>query len=82
VDERGQVVLKPDGKPKAIPVDAEPSEKGNVQLAARGTGIVARVLGNDQAKKVRDAAWALGGKHALRLSHFATCKHADEWRKP
>jgi hypothetical protein len=81
VDERGEVVLKADGNPKAIPVDAEPSEKGNVQLAARGTGIVARVLGNEQAKQVRDAAWALGGKHTLRLAHFASCPQAGEWRR-
>jgi hypothetical protein len=80
VDERGEVVKKPDGAPKAIPVDATPTEKGNVQLYARGTGIVARVLGVEQAKQIRDAAWALGGKHTLRVSHFATCKQAEEWR--
>jgi hypothetical protein len=81
VDEAGAVVLKPDGRPKAIPVDAQPTEKGNVQLYARKTGIVARVFGNDQAQQIRDAAWALGGKHSLRMAHHATCPQADQWRR-
>lgn len=81
VDERGEIVRKDGGRPKAIPVDFAPSEKGNVQLYDRGGAIVARVLGPGRAQQIRDAAWALNGVHSLRLAHFATCPNADQWRK-
>jgi hypothetical protein len=70
-----------DATGKSMPVDAEPSENGNVQLYDRGGSIVARVLGAERAQRIRDAAWALNGTHTLRTSHFATCAQADQWRK-
>ena len=81
LDEKGQIVKKPDGKPRVIPVDFAPSEKGNVALARRGTAVVARVLGAERAQQIRDAAWALQGTHSLRTSHFATCPNAADHRR-
>lgn len=65
---------------KSMPVDAEPSEKGNVQLYDRGGSVIARVLGAEDAQRTRDTAWALSGTHTLRTSHFATCRDAGSWR--
>jgi hypothetical protein len=80
VDEDGELVRKDDGRPKAIPVDFVPTEKGNVQLFDRGGSVVARVLGPEEAREVHDTTWALTGKHVLRLPHFATCRDAANWR--
>lgn len=57
---------------KAMPVDAEPVEDGNVELASTNghRGPVATVLTGPSL---------LGGP--LRKSHFATCKDADTWRQ-
>lgn len=81
IDEKGEVQRKPDGKPRVMPVDFAPSEKGTVALARRGATVVARVLGAEQAQKIRDTAWALKGTHTLRTAHFATCPQADSWRR-
>jgi hypothetical protein len=81
IDEKGEIQRKPDGKPRVVPVDFAPSEKGNIALARRGNAVVARVLGAERAKQIRDAAWALQGTHTLRTPHFATCPNADQWRK-
>ncbi len=81
IDESGAIVRRPDGRPKAIPIDFAPSEKGNVQVYDRGGSIVARVLGPETAREIRDAAWALKGAHTLRTPHFATCPQAKDWRR-
>ncbi len=64
----------------SMPVDAEPSGAGNIQLVDRRGKIVAQMLGGS-AKNIRDAAWALTGKHTLRTSHFATCPNAAAHRR-
>lgn len=74
LDERGAVTRRPDGTPKAIPVDFAPVENGNVQVFDRDGAIVARVLSRPEVA-------ALPAGTRLRVSHFATCKQADEWRK-
>ncbi|GIF08688.1 hypothetical protein [Actinoplanes siamensis] len=58
---------------KAMPVDAEPTEDGNVELAERPglfVGPVATVLTGPSL---------LGGP--LREAHFTTCPDADRWRR-
>ncbi len=54
-------------KGKAMPVDAEPSENGNVMLVG------------DVAKYVKPGETLPG--IALHLSHFATCPNAAHHRK-
>lgn len=56
---------------KLMPVDAEPTADGNVELAvgALGRGVVATVLTGPSLMST-----------PLRTSHFATCPQADEWR--
>lgn len=56
---------------KAMPVDAEPSEDGTVELAQDVHGrAVATVLTGPSL---------LGGP--LHTSHFARCPEADRWRQ-
>jgi hypothetical protein len=69
-----------DATGRSMPVDAEPCDRGNVQLVDRGGSVVAKVLGPEEARRVRDATWALTGKHVLRVSHFVTCAQAASWR--
>lgn len=57
-------------KGKAMLVDAEPSDDGNVELALRDGRAVATVLTGPSL---------LEGP--LRTSHFATCPQADQWRQ-
>jgi hypothetical protein len=71
---------KNDATGRSMPVDAEPSEKGNVQLVDRGGSVIAKVLGPEEARQVRDSNWALRGVHVLRMPHFATCAQASSWR--
>lgn len=67
---------------KAMPVDAEPSPTGNVQLFRRPNGeVYAKVLGPEAAQNVRAAAEVLKAAHTLRTSHFATCANAAQHRK-
>lgn len=63
------------GTRKPMPVDAEPSSRGNVSRydAADGPRLV--VLNATKASAMRAAG------QSLYLSHFATCPHADRWRK-
>lgn len=68
----GDLEKKPNGRPKAIPVDATPSDRGNVVLFDRGGSVVARVLGRGEQPPP-------GAK--LRMPHFATCPQAKAWRK-
>lgn len=58
-----------------MPVDAEPSPDGDIRLADRShlhRKPLAEVLSVTQQ-------FGLGN---LRTSHFATCPHADQWRRP
>jgi len=57
---------------RAMPIDAEPSDDGNVALvwSERLNRIVCHV--------VADRA---GFGHPLRTSHFATCPDADRFRR-
>nr|MDT0658065.1 hypothetical protein [Micromonospora sp. DSM 115978] len=56
---------------KPMPVNAEPSKDGTVQLIKRdGEAPIARVL------KVAQRF----GRKDLRLSHFADCPDAPQWR--
>ena len=58
---------------KAMPIDAEPTQNGNIQLRVPVTG------GAPTAYVLNTAAQF--GKTDLRTSHFATCEHAAQWRK-
>ncbi len=73
LDERGAVSRRPDGRPKAIPVDFAPVENGNVQVFDREGAIVARVLSRGEVA-------ALPAETKLRVSHFSSCPQADKWR--
>jgi hypothetical protein len=57
---------------KTMPVDAEPTEEGNVELApgSLGRGVVATVL-------TGPALFA----GPLRTAHFVSCPDAGEWRR-
>jgi hypothetical protein len=58
---------------RKMPVDAEPSPNGNVELRTVG-GVVLATVG--------DAVLSLPGMAGtMHMSHFATCPHASEWRK-
>lgn len=58
---------------KSMPVDAEPVDDGNVELAYNGSLAVPPVA------SVLTGPSLLGGP--LRKSHFATCPDAEEWRR-
>jgi hypothetical protein len=54
---------------RAMPVDADPVDGGNIELSWQGHRVVATVT----------TAPTLFGP-ALRTSHFMTCPDADKWR--
>ncbi|MEU5939392.1 hypothetical protein ABZ807_09395 [Micromonospora sp. NPDC047548] len=57
---------------KDMPVDAQPSDKGNVALSVDDKGRVrARVV----------PAHLAFGRKDLRLSHFVGCPDAPKWRR-
>jgi hypothetical protein len=58
------------GKSKAMPIDAEPSADGNINIS-NGT---AHVLGKDENLLLPGIP--------LYKSHFATCPNAKQHRKP
>jgi hypothetical protein len=53
---------------KAIPIDAEPVDNGNIRLGRDDDGLVAIYAGE--------------GPGTRYVSHFATCPDRDGWRKP
>jgi hypothetical protein len=59
------------GTGAAMPVDVEPVANGNIQLHRNGERILAVYLTGDLTK--------VPGPR--RVSHFATCKDAKNWRK-
>lgn len=63
------------GRAKRMPVDAAPVDGGSIQLVDHGPGLApeARVL---------TVAQQFGKKGTLHRSHFVTCPHASEWRRP
>lgn len=61
---------------KAMPVNAEPSAKGNVELVGEAGGIIrATVLAGPTLFDDPE------GHPARHLSHFVTCPDAGEWRR-
>lgn len=66
------VIWATTGQGKAMPVDAEPTEEGNVELTPGS-------LGRGPAATVLTGPALFSGP--LRTSHFATCEQADEWRR-
>ena len=67
---------------KAIPLDPEPVEGGNITLHRRRVGIpVAVVLGRKQLDSLRGQAVRFGPPLVLYQSHFASCPFADEFRR-
>jgi hypothetical protein len=67
-----QVIWATTDKGKAMPVDAEPAEKGNVALSTNDKGrVIARVVPPHLAF----------GRKDLRLSHFVRCPQARQWRQ-
>lgn len=60
---------------RTIPLDAEPSPKGNVQIGVVGGEVLAIVVNAEDA-----AACQIQGM-PLYLSHFATCPNASDHRK-
>lgn len=55
---------------RAMPVDAEPSEHGNVELRSRAADPLAVVVSKERR----------AGRTDLRTSHFTTCPQRDRWR--
>lgn len=59
---------------KAMPVDAEPVDDGNVELVLNGSLAVSPVaIVHGQRSMLYDGP--------LRKSHFATCPDHDRWRR-
>lgn len=63
------------GQKVKMPVDAEPSNKGNMLLSIQRGAYYAGVLGRNQAAGARDNGVE------LHQAHFATCTQADRFRK-
>lgn len=66
---------KHQGQPVRMPVDAEPSERGNVFLSLENGKYYAGVIHRNQAAGMRDAG------QELHMPHFATCTQADRFRQ-
>ncbi len=58
-----------------MPVDAAPSTAGNVAVSRVGSELHAGVVPPRQADGMRAAG------RPVFLAHFASCPHADQWRK-
>lgn len=55
---------------KALPLDADPDPSGSIQLRPDGLAITMGPL---------DAEWS--PDQPRYIPHFATCPHADRWRR-
>jgi hypothetical protein len=65
---------------KSMPVDAAPSDAGNVKLTPRpGGGATAAVISTATIAAETSGLFP-SGLPPLRTSHFVTCPNADEWR--
>jgi hypothetical protein len=60
---------------KAMPVDEDPVEDGNILIDVEHCQLVARVYGS--AEMARKAA----PEEPRYVSHFQTCPQAPEWRR-
>lgn len=60
---------------KRMPLDAEPHAEGTIFILGRRNREVGRVLLGDALEEARERG------EALYRSHFATCPHAEDWRK-
>lgn len=58
-----------------MPVDADPSSDGNIQLVSHGHLLFAHVLGDPTRSHAREHG------QVLHTSHFATCPNAARHRK-
>ncbi len=61
---------------KAMPVDEDPTEDGNIVIDVDHGQLVARVF--QTAEMAREAA----PEEPRYVSHFATCPDGPKWRKP
>ncbi|MEZ5152095.1 hypothetical protein [Rhodococcus zopfii] len=71
---RHQIVWAQTVNGKAMPLDVEPSERGNVAVDLVFGVLHAGVVSGPDRDSLRAA------KRPLYLSHFTTCPHADNWR--
>lgn len=58
---------------RSMPVDAEPTDDGNVELLP--------LVHSQRSPEAIVHPQPPMGAGPLRLSHFASCPHADQWRK-
>lgn len=63
---------------RTMPVDAEPSPAGNIELNVRQGFVRAAVHTSQDLASLFDEA---NTPAVMHTSHFATCPDADEWRK-
>jgi hypothetical protein len=62
-----------------MPLDAEPSEQGNVLILTEGTDLL---FGQDRGRVLGKAADREAADGPLYLSHFATCPQSAVHRRP
>ena len=62
-------------KGKRIPLDDEPTVKGNVTIARQGDHVIASVLGPMEAEIARQEG------RTLYLPHHASCPQGDAWKR-
>jgi len=65
-------------KGKRMPLDAEPSEAGNIFLQHRPNQNPLAVYTTEEQRKATKGTLM---EHRLFTSHFATCPQAKKWRK-
>jgi len=63
-------------KGKRAPIDAEPSDKGNIRIQTDAAAPIAHYL-----SEIELAAARASGER-LHLSHFVTCPQAAQHRRP
>ncbi len=73
IDDQGRRIPRDGGRFKSMPVDWEPTDRGNVVVYHRqAEGFVCRVLGRGKQPRAGEK---------LRTSHFATCPQAKQHRR-
>lgn len=63
---------------RAIPLDPELASDGNIAIIGDGDEPVAVVLDRAVLERLREN----GERRLFYRSHFASCPHADEFRRP
>jgi hypothetical protein len=66
---------------KAIPLDPDPIEGGNIIISVQGRGVEVAHVETEIEKRARLACPIPAGRTAF-ISHFATCPQAKKWRRP